>query len=255
MTYYKSLSADGCSCNGGTSKWSLPKLQKDGTYKPGRWMPRIENIVPCERGYHVFQRKDIFLWVNATLYEDEVRGETIDHEDKTVAQSARLIRPIPGCNERALRLHACRVAEDVLPIFEQAYPDDDRPRKAIETARRHADGKATPEELAAARDAARAATWDAAAARAAAGAAARAAADAAAADAARAAADAARAAAAAAWAAAWAAARAAADAAWAAADAAWAVRDAARAAAWDAAWDAAGAKYTDWLWEMLEGER
>jgi len=221
MTYYKSLSADGCSCNGGTSKWSLPKLQKDGTYKPGRWMPRIENIVPCERGYHVFQRKDIFLWVNATLYEAEVRGETIDHEDKTVAQSARLIRPIPGCNERALRLHACRVAEDVLPIFEQAYPDDDRPRKAIETARRHADGKATPEELAAARDAARAATWDAAAARAAAGAAARAAA----------------------------------DAAWAAADAAWAVRDAARAAAWDAAWDAAGAKYTDWLWEMLEGER
>ena len=188
MTYYKSLSADGCSCNGGHSKWSLPSLQPDGTYKPGCWMPRIENIVPCERGYHVFERKDIMQWLNATLYEAEVRGETIDHEDKIVAESCRLLRPIPGCNERTLRLFACRVAEDVLPIFEQAYPDDYRPRAAIETARRYANGEATPEELAAARAAAGAA----------------------------------------------------AGAAWAAAGAAW-------AAAWG--------KYTDWLWEAIEGER
>ena len=186
MTYYKSLSADGCSCSGGHSKWSLPTQLEDGTYKPGRWMPRIKDIVPCERGYHVFQRKDILSWVNATLYEAEVRGETIDHGDKIVAESCRLLRPIPGCNERTLRLFACRVAEDVLPLFEAEYPDDDRLRKAIETARRYASGKATDRELAAA----------------------------------------------------WAAARA-----------------AARAAAADAAWDAAGAKYTDWLWEMLEGER
>ena len=157
MTYYKSLSADGCSCSGGHSKWSLPTQLEDGTYKPGRWMPRIKDIVPCERGYHVFERKDILPWVNTTLYEAEIRGETIGHEDKTVAQSARLIRPIPGCNERTLRLFACRVAEDVLPIFEQAYPDDDRPRRAIETARRYADGEATPEELAAAGAAASAA--------------------------------------------------------------------------------------------------
>jgi hypothetical protein len=199
---YKALSADGRSCNGGHSKWSLPSLQPDGTYKPGCWMPRIENIVPCERGYHVFERKDIMQWLNATLYEAEVRGETIDHGDKTVAQSARLIRPIPGCCKRTLRLLACRVAEDVLPIYEREYPDDDRPSKAIETARRHADGKATDSELAAA----------------------------------------------------WTAARAAADAAWDAAgvaDAAWA----AAAAAWDAAAGAAWEKYTDWLWEMIEGER
>jgi hypothetical protein len=177
-------------------------------------MPRIKDIVPCERGYHVFERKDILPWVNTTLYEAEIRGETIGHEDKTVAQSARLIRPIPGCNERTLRLFACRVAEDVLPIYEREYPDDDRPRKAIETARRYANGEATDSELAAARAAARAAAW------------------------------AVRAAAGAVRDAAWAAAGAAADAAWAAANAAWAA---------DAA--AAREKYTDWLWEMLEGER
>ena len=215
MSYYKALSADGRSCNGGHSKWSLPILQPDGTYQPGRWMRRIENIVPCKRGYHVFERKDILHWANATLYEAEVRGETIDHGDKIVAESARLIRPVSGCNERTLRLFACRVAEDVLPLFEAQYPDDYRPRKAIETARRHADGKATDSELAAARDAAR--------------------------DAARAAEDAA-------WDAAWAAA----DAAWAATwDAAWSTARAATRAATRAA---AGEKYTDWLWEMIEDE-
>jgi len=102
----------------------------------------------------------------------------------------------------------------VLPIYEKAYPDDNRPRKAIEIARRFANGEATKNELAAAR----AAAW------AAAGAAAWAAARAAAWDAAEAAA----------WAAAWDAAGAAA---WAAAGAAaWA---AAGAAAWNAAGDAA----------------
>jgi hypothetical protein len=190
-TYYKALSADGRSCNGGNSKWSLPVLQPDGTYKPGRWMRTIKDIEPCTRGYHVFERKDILQWFNATLYECEIRGAAIDHGDKIVAESCRLIRPLPGCNERILRLFACRVAEDVLPLYEAKYPDDDRPRKAIETARRYADGQATDGELDAA--------WDAA----------------------------------------WAAAR----------DAA---RAAARAAAQAAAQDAAWAKYTGWLWEMIE---
>lgn len=155
--YYKALSADGRSCNGGSSKWALPTLQPDGNYKPGRWMKAVKDIEPCVRGYHVFERKDILTWVNATLYECEVRGKTIDHGDKIVAESCRLIRPVPGYNERTLYLFACRVAENVLSLFEAQYPDDDRPRIAIETARRYADGQATDDELAAAWDAARAA--------------------------------------------------------------------------------------------------
>ena len=154
MTYYKALGPDGRSCNGGNSKWNLPTLQPDGSYKPGRWMPTIKDIEPCERGYHLFERRDILQWVNATLYEAEGRGETVDHGNKTVFAQARLLRPIPGCNERTLRLFACRVAEDVLPLFECGYPIDDRPRKAIETARRYANGEATSDELAAARAAA-----------------------------------------------------------------------------------------------------
>jgi len=60
--------------------------------------------------------------------------------------------------DRIARLMACDFAEHVLHIFETTRPDDDRPRKAIEVARRYAVGEATEQELDAARDAA----WDAA---------------------------------------------------------------------------------------------
>ena len=122
------------------------------------------------------------------------------------------------------RLFACDCAERVLPIFEKSSPGDMRPRQAIETSRRFANGLATQAELEAARAAAWAAAWDAA--------------DAAAWDAA----DAARAAA---WDAAWDAADAAWVAAWAAnSAAARAAADAARAAARDAAWAANSAAYS-----------
>ena len=65
-----------------------------------------------------------------------------------------------------LRLFACDCAEQALPTYEKDYPDDKRPRKAVETARLFAEGKATQKELAAAGaaawDAARAAAWAAA---------------------------------------------------------------------------------------------
>ncbi len=94
---------------------------------------------------------------------------------------------------KELRLLACDYAERVLPIFEKEYPNDKRPRIAIETSCKFACGESTKQELDDAWDAAWAA-WDASAARAAWDAAR-------AAWAARAARDAARAAAMAAWAA------------------------------------------------------
>ena len=72
--------------------------------------------------------------------------------------------------DRLARLFACDCAEHVLPIFETKYPDDKRPRQAIEVSRRYATGEATSEELAATwaatwaatRAATRAAAWAAA---------------------------------------------------------------------------------------------
>jgi hypothetical protein len=209
MTYYKCLKAGGVPANGGTGVWSLPVKNIDDTWQAGEWMPKVEDIKLCERGYHGVEVKDILHWAAEKLYVMETRGKIITGDDKIVAQEARLLSEVEAWNDRNLRLFACDCAERTLPLFETERPDDTRPRQAIETARRFADGKATREELDAARAAAWDAVWDAAGA--------------------------------AAGAAAWDAARAAAwDAAWAAAwDAAWAAAwDAARAAAWDAAWDA-----------------
>lgn len=53
--------------------------------------------------------------------------------------------------DRLAREVACDFAEHVLPIYEAAYPNDKRPRQAIETARKYLQGLATEAELANAR--------------------------------------------------------------------------------------------------------
>ncbi len=51
-------------------------------------------------------------------------------------------------NEDALnRVLVCDYAERVLPIFEQKYPGDKRPRQAIEVSRLYARGQASQQEL------------------------------------------------------------------------------------------------------------
>jgi hypothetical protein len=218
MKYYKVLGKGGVPCNGGTGQWYLPK---DG--KPGRWMPKIRNIEPCVRGYHLCRKEDILQWLNAEIYEAEGRGEFIRHDNnKEVFPEARLIRKIENWNEKNARLFAADCADHVLHIFEKERPNNDRPRRAIQAARDFALGKIE----AAARAAAGAAAGDAA----------WAAAWAAAMEAARAAA----------WAAAWAAAG---DAAGAAAREA--AREAARAAAWAAAWEAAREAEKKWQTKTL----
>ena len=54
-------------------------------------------------------------------------------------------------SDRRMRLVACECAETILPVWERTYPNDGRPRVAIETSRRYVEGKATNEELEAAR--------------------------------------------------------------------------------------------------------
>ena len=68
--------------------------------------------------------------------------------------------------DRFSRLLVCDLAEHVLPSYEAKYPGDTRPRHAIETARRYANGEATAAELAEAEEAIRNAAgeaWDEAA--------------------------------------------------------------------------------------------
>jgi len=67
-------------------------------------------------------------------------------------------------SKETARLVACDIAESVLHIFEDKFPNDDRPRKVIEAARReNKDAARAAAWVAAARAAARAAAWVAAA--------------------------------------------------------------------------------------------
>ncbi|MFH1634077.1 MAG: putative immunity protein [Chloroflexota bacterium] len=223
---YKVLNNDCSAYHGGSGVWHLPKGKR-----PGKWMPAIVNLILCERGYHLCRREDLIHWLGPTVWVAEGRGEKLLDHDKVVFTQARLLRRLDTWTERTARLFAADCAEAVLPLFEKDCPNDNRPRSAVEAARKFTRGKISEKELYAACVAARdAACGDAT----------YAAAWAAARDAARAAArDAA-------WAAAYAAARAAA---WAAA------RDAAWAAAYAAAYAATRDAQTNLLFEHLEGKR
>ena len=148
-------------------------------------------LVMCEKGLHGSRSLiDALQYAPGTwICLVEIWGDVQEQPDKLVGRNRKVLRMIDGA--RLLHEFACDVAEIAL---KRAKVKDKRCWAAIEIKRKWLDGKATDEELAAARDAA----WDAASAAASAAAwdAARAAARAAAWDAARAAArDAARAAA------------------------------------------------------------
>jgi len=69
------------------------------------------------------------------------------------------LRAVDG-HDNAIRLYACYCAKYVIDIYEKKYPNEKRPRNAIETAEKFAHGNVTKDELAAARAAARDAARD-----------------------------------------------------------------------------------------------
>ena len=206
------------------------------TLRDGRPLPKRGDIlthdgpvVPCESGLHMSVRAIDALThaPGAMVARVRISGEVVAHgNDKWAASRREMLTDYVDAT-RVLHEFGCWCATNAMDVCEaRGVAVDPRSRNAVVVKRRWLDGKATAEDLAAARDAA----WDPA----------WAAARAAARDAARAAA----------WAAAWAAAR---DAARAAAwDAAWAAaRAAARDASWDAAWDAASDAQNTELERML----
>jgi len=223
MKLYKATSANGASCFGGSGKWHLPKGKR-----PGKWMPRIEEIEVCCRGYHLCGRKDLIHWIGEAVWEAESHGKIIRCDDHVVAQQARLVRRL-NWNDRVARLFACDCAERV-----QKFIDAENrkiTKSTIDVARRFADGSVGHAARSAARKAAESAAESAArsAARSEAWGAAWSAAESAA------------------WSATWGAAR---SAAWRAAESA--ARSAARSEAWGAAWSAAWGAAWSAAWRAAE---
>ena len=164
MTLYKTLDANGRSCYGGNTRWSLPTRNADGTWTPGEWMPAIVGeLVACENGYHLADDAQVLEWLNERLFVAEIRGERIDVDNKAVVREVRLVREITAWNERTQRLFAVWCAREALRLVDRP---DQRNLAACDVAERYANGEASAEELAAARaaavNAAPAAAWDAA---------------------------------------------------------------------------------------------
>lgn len=133
-------------------------------------LSRIRTHSPCTDGWST-----LLTALGKTEADDEPLAIEKILETNGIDDALWALRAVDG-HQGAMLLYACYCAKLVLPIFEKKYPNDKRPRQAIETTEQFAYGKATEEELEAASSAAGAA-WEAAvAARAAAGAAAGAAA-------------------------------------------------------------------------------
>ena len=132
-------------------------------YRLKVWTPPVKGeLVPCVNGYHLVREKDLPRWIARDLFVAEHDGELVEDTDKVVVRRCRIVEHLAGWNERTSRLFAADCAERVLPLFEAVYPDDDRPRLAIQATRDYANGLIDAAAWAAAWDAARAAARDAA---------------------------------------------------------------------------------------------
>lgn len=143
MKYYKFLLPSGKTPQG-HGVWPLP--QDD---KPGEWLPKLTGrLVMCEHGYHVMRAQDLLSWLCvADLYEVEGKDRVRVWTDKCGARQARTLQKIDTWNDRTARLFAADCAERVMHIYEAVYPNDSRPRNAIQAVRDFANGKITKRKL------------------------------------------------------------------------------------------------------------
>ena len=139
---YKFLRADMHSPTG-TGKWTL-----------NRWRSVRGALEPCHNGLHGAVIDNLTPFFHETLWLAEIGDEYVWHDDgsmgrKIVAHRMRVVERVETWNDRNARLFAADCAERVLKHFEDRYPEDKRPREAIEVARRFARGEATHDELSA----------------------------------------------------------------------------------------------------------
>jgi hypothetical protein len=116
---------------------------------------KIKKHSPCKDGW-----EKLLNHLNKTQSDDEPLELRTILESNGLNDTIWAMRAVEG-KDKEIRLFAADCAELVLPIYEKLYPDDNRPRLAIQAARDYANGLITMEELDAASDAARAA-WAAA---------------------------------------------------------------------------------------------
>ena len=109
----------------------------EGAWKIGEWRKHEGKLGMCQSGYHASKNIiDAMSYVNAeVIAQVEVRGKHLEQGDKQCWSEMRIITAWPRTKEDSVSL-AIYAAELIIGIFEKRYPDDKRPRQAIDAAKR-----------------------------------------------------------------------------------------------------------------------
>lgn len=123
VTYYKFLDSHQ------TGRYSRARLPI------GEWIKIDGPLSMCENGIHVTTAEHAIRWLDERAHIVDVRGERIVGDNKICCREVFIRPALPHWDRSTIVEFAADCAERVLPIFEWIFPNDDRPRKAIEDAR------------------------------------------------------------------------------------------------------------------------
>jgi hypothetical protein len=125
VTYYKWLKPDRTTTYQGV-KW--PK-------RVGVWTPDAKPVF-CQSGWHLATHQGIaeYARTGAVLWIAEGRGEFVAADDKVAFSSARLVSQVGTLTQIIAVQWAAECARRVLKHYEDRYPEDKRPREAIQAA-------------------------------------------------------------------------------------------------------------------------
>ena len=107
------------------------------TWEIGEWSKPVVNISMCKRGYHCSKTiLGAMSFVSGeVLAVVEAKGKCQKQKDKEVYESMQIIKAYKWQKKDSVALSIFS-AELVLDNFEKLYPNDDRPRKAIEATKK-----------------------------------------------------------------------------------------------------------------------
>lgn len=108
---------------------------EDRDWKIGKWR-KESDIKICNSGFHCSDTPlQAFGYVRGEiLAQVECKGESIIENDKSCWSEMKIVKAWHWTKEDSVAL-AIFAAEQVIDIYEKQYPNDDRPRKAIESAK------------------------------------------------------------------------------------------------------------------------
>jgi hypothetical protein len=113
---------------------------------------KIKAHSPCKNGWN-----KLLNHLGKKQVDDEPLSIATIIKSNGISDAVWALRAVEG-KDKEIRLFAADCAESVLHIYEKKYPNDDRPRKAIQAARDYANGVIGKDEL----DAEGEAAWEAA---------------------------------------------------------------------------------------------